>query len=224
MADTVRQARRPRPSRPRPRSGRSTLEVDRAIEATARATAPLPDRIVAAAEAGAAAAPRGLRRGVEPPRPGAFRRAAQLVGASMGLGVVVGLGVIAMAVGVVVAAVAFGTMSLWGSFAPPVTGGLLAGFVAVLLGALATDLLFGALGDWRQGIEDGLAGAIGPGPRPVTVPGVDLRPVLDAMRLPDIVLAPLVADPGGITDPGRYAGGVHTASLGHGADDDMSEG
>ena len=116
-------------------------------------------------------------------------------------------------------------MSLWGSFAPPVTGGLLAGFVAVLLGSLATDLLFGVLGDWRQGIEDGLAGSVGPAPRVATAPGVDLREVLDAMRLPDIVLAPLVADPGGVTDPGRYAGGMHTATLGReGPDDDMTEG
>lgn len=220
MVDAVRHARTAAKERVDGTHRRARSEIERLVEELASVPGPVRKRLLEVAETRVEQAVRTASDG-KPNRVAPFRLMVNRIGLVAAVIFVFFLGIAAMGTGIGFAGAAVGAIALRGAWAPPVMGGLLMGVVGCTFGALATDVLFARLGDWRAAVEDGLLGAISP-LQGVGKPMVarDLANALKYVELPplspDRVTQPAASsalrvslkDPTVTRDPGEVTGRI----------------
>lgn len=186
MVDAVRQVRTSAKDKVDGTHRRARAEIERLVEELASVPGPVRKRLMDIADNRVEQAVRAASEG-RPDRITAFRRWMGRLGLVAAAIVVFVLGVVGMGAGIGFAGAAVGAIMLRGAAAPPVMGGLLMGIVGCTFGAMATDLFFNRLADWRTAIEDGVLGAVtplrGPG-KPA--PARELARALQYVELPPL--------------------------------------
>ncbi|MEZ4239955.1 MAG: hypothetical protein R3F59_28150 [Myxococcota bacterium] len=186
MIDAVRQVRTSAKDKVDGTHRRARAEIERLVEELASVPGPVRKRLMDIADQRVEQAVRAASEGRRD-RQSALRVWLGRLGLVFAVLVVFVIGVMGMGTGIGFAGAAVGAVMLRGAAAPPVMGGLLMGIVGTTFGAMATDLVFNRLADWRRSVSDSVLGAVSPLDGPgQAAPARELARALQYVELPPL--------------------------------------
>ncbi|MEQ1568101.1 MAG: hypothetical protein ABMA64_20850, partial [Myxococcota bacterium] len=187
LIDAVRQSRTAAKERVDVAHKRARAEVERLVTELSSVPGPIRKRLLEVAESRVESAVKAGSEGRMYRGPSAARRLLNVMLAIIAVVLVFFLGVATMSAGMGFAGAAVGALALRGAGIPVVLGGLLMGVVGCTFGALATDVMFGRIGDWKSALEEGLLGAVSPlQGLGEAVPARDVANALQYVELPPL--------------------------------------